>query len=303
MRVSSENERFDVTHAPYITYSLGKELAGFLRSVRNSGIEFLKPNSAGLFVGFRGRKAYLEATRGPSAKAPLVQVARQGPLAAGLTMNHAIQFDEKTHPASSLAMTFPSSKSWVEVVWTIADPEDRIESMGLDLDLRLERESILIDCGARSTVYTTLEPRERVVFEAGHSLDIQGRELQWAIRKGNSTSTLLLEAAGERGSGREPEGWAHVMDRTRCTAMAVADFGKPSKFQATLDRFEVDGKGLLRFERLFRHEQARPRSGQSPAIPINKNLRFWIHFVTMPVQVGAKTSPQAMLAPLEVRWE
>jgi len=28
-----------------------------------------------------------------------------------------------------------------------------------------------------------------------------------------------------------------------------------------------------------------------------------MHFVTNPVQVGAVTSPQAMLAPLEVVWE
>ena len=229
-------------------------------SCARSGIpalEFLKPNSPGLFVGSRGRKTYLDATPGPTAKPPRVQVARQGPMAAGLSFDHAIQLDEKSHLASSIAMTFPSSKSWVEVVWTIADPEDRIDSMGLDLDLRLEGEPILIDCGARSTVYTTLEPRERIVFEAGHPLNIQGRELEWAIRKGSSTSPLLLEAAGEKRSGREPEGWVHVMDRTRCTAMAIADFGRPSQAQETLDRFEIEANGLLRFERRFRPEQAR----------------------------------------------
>jgi hypothetical protein len=31
-----------------------------------------------------------------------------------------------------------------------------------------------------------------------------------------------------------------------------------------------------------------------------KRLTFWLHFVGMPVQVGAATSPQAMLAPLHV---
>jgi hypothetical protein len=200
-------------------------------------------------------------------------------------------------------MTFPSSKSWVEGFWTIADPEDRIESMGLDLDLRLEGAPILIDCGARSTVYTTLEPRERIVFEAGRRLNTRGRELDWAIHKGSRTSPLLLEAAGENGSGREPEGWVHVMDRTRCTAMAVEDFGRPSRSQGTLDRFEIEAEGLLRFERRFRPEQPEPRSGANPPLPLKKSVRLWIHFVTMPVQVGAKTSPQAMLAPLQVRWE
>jgi hypothetical protein len=286
MSVKAENGTIDVTHQPYITYSLAESLAGFLRSVRNSGTEFLRPNSAGFFVSFRGRKSYLEATRGAAAKLPRVQLTRQGPMAAGLSLDHAIQLDETSHLASS-----------------IADPEDRIESMGLDLDLRLEGEPILIDCGARSTVYTTLEPRERIVFEAGHPLDIQGRELHWAIRKGSSTSPLLLEACGEKGSGREPEGWVHVMDRTRCTAMAVADFGKPAQAHGTHDRFEIEAKGLLRFERRFRTEKPEARSAKSPALDMKKNLRFWIHFVTMPVQLGAKTSPQAMLAPLEVRWE
>ncbi len=303
MSANSGNGTIDVSHRPYITYSIGEDLSGFLRSVRNSGTEFLKPKSPGLFVSSRGRKTYLEATAGPTAKPARVQVARQGPLAVGLSLDHAIELDEKSHLASSIAMSFPSSKSWVEVVWTIADAEGRIDSMGLELDLRLEGEPILIDCGARSTVYTTLGPRERIVFEAGHPLKIQGRELDWAIQKGSSTSPLLLEAAEEKRSGREPEGWVHVMDRTRCTAMAIADFGRYSQSQDTLDRFEIDAKGLLRFERLFRPEQARPRSGKDPALALKKILRFWIHFVTMPVQVGAKTSPQAMLAPLEVRWE
>jgi hypothetical protein len=220
-----------------------------------------------------------------------------------LGLEHTIEIDKKSHLASSIARTFHSSKSWVKVLWTIADPENRIDSMGLDLELRLEGEPILIDCGARSTVYSTLEPRERIVFEAGRSLNTRGRELDWAIHKGSSTSPLLLEAAGEKGSGREPEGWVHVMDRSRCTAMAIADFGRPSQTQDTFDRYEIEAKGLLRFERRFRTEQARPRSGKNPPLPMKKDLRFWIHFETMPVQVGAKTSPQAMLAPLELRWE
>jgi hypothetical protein len=302
MGVRTGNGTIDVSHPPYITYSIGDDLTGFLRSVRNSGTEFLKPNSPGLFVGSRGRKTYLEATSGPAARPPHVRVARQGPIAAGLSLDHAVRLDETSHLVSSLAMTFPSSKSWVEVFWTIADPEDRIESMGLDLDLRLEGAPILIDCGARSTVYTTLEPRERIMFEAGRPLNTRGRELDWAIRKG-SHCTLLLEAAGEKGSGRELEGWVHVMDRTRCTAMAVADFGKPSRSQGTLDRFQIEAEGLLRFERRFRPEQPEPRSGANPRLPMKKSVRLWIHFVPMPVQVGAKTSPQAMLAPLELRWE
>jgi hypothetical protein len=33
-----------------------------------------------------------------------------------------------------------------------------------------------------------------------------------------------------------------------------------------------------------------------------KRLKFWLHFVPMPVQIGAVTSPPSMLAPLVVEW-
>ena len=50
------------------------------------------------------------------------------------------------------------------------------------------------------------------------------------------------------------------------------------------------------FERRFDNEKI----GQRPLNQPKKSLRFWLHFVTTPVQVGAVTSPQSMLAPLEV---
>jgi hypothetical protein len=61
---------------------------------------------------------------------------------------------------------------------------------------------------------------------------------------------------------------------------------------------EVRGDGLTTVHRSF--ERAAPRSDiEMPA----KELRFWFHFVPMPVQIGAATSPQAMLSPLEVVWK
>jgi hypothetical protein len=75
------------------------------------------------------------------------------------------------------------------------------------------------------------------------------------------------------------EGWAHAMDRQRCTAVAVDNFAGPGR----QDEIDVDADGGLRIT----------SKGA-------KVLRFWLHFVPMPVQVGAVTSPQAMLAPLEV---
>jgi hypothetical protein len=78
------------------------------------------------------------------------------------------------------------------------------------------------------------------------------------------------------------------MDESRCTAVAVARFGRESR-----DRIEVEADGRVRICREFAGTVAAPAAGP-------KALTCWFHFVPMPVQVGAATSPQATLAPLEV---
>jgi hypothetical protein len=81
------------------------------------------------------------------------------------------------------------------------------------------------------------------------------------------------------------EGWVHVMDKQRATAIAIAGFGSETR-----DRIEVSSDGRLLIRRDFL------RGGE-------RNLHFWLHFVSMPVQVGAATSPQAMQSPLLVEWD
>src|SRR5262249_36493191 len=93
-----------------------------------------------------------------------------------------------------------------------------------------------------------------------------------------------------------PEGWIHVFDRERCTAMAVAQFGRARPW--AVDRFDVYANGRVRFERLYLSQKTVPSAPKEP----KKTLRFWLHFVTVPVQSGAVTSPQSMLAPLEAMW-
>jgi len=83
------------------------------------------------------------------------------------------------------------------------------------------------------------------------------------------------------------------MDRERCTAVAVAEFGRSAEDQIT-----VEANGMVSFFRTY----VGPGRGLVAGIKGPKSLRFWAHFVPTPVQVGALTSPQAMLAPLAVEW-
>ena len=80
------------------------------------------------------------------------------------------------------------------------------------------------------------------------------------------------------------------MDNDCCTAIAVGEFGR-----ASCDRIEVHAGGRVRIERNYAMGGLAPAAG-------TKTLTFWFHFVPMPVQVGAATSPPAMLAPLKVTW-
>ena len=57
----------------------------------------------------------------------------------------------------------------------------------------------------------------------------------------------------------------------------------------------IEAGGRVRICREFAGAGAAPVAGP-------KSLTCWFHFVQMPVQVGAATSPQATLAPLEVEF-
>lgn len=128
-------------------------------------------------------------------------------------------------------------------------------------------------------------------LDAGPSSDKS--KAHWRIRRGKSgTGNEHGSLFAAQATATPAEGWAHVMDRSRCTAAAVADFGRSGA-----DQIRVAASGALDMTRHF--PDARERTGGAKE---RKTLRFWLHFVTNPVQIGAVTSPQAMLAPLDVTW-
>jgi hypothetical protein len=295
MNVERNGSTIDISNSSYIKYAISDDLAGFVRSVKIPSAEFIKGDSSGLFVVVNGQKKRIPLSDRKSTPGSIVRIGRQGPLAVGLQAQCQIGLEGSGPVASLIDLSFPSSKSWIETVWTLSDPQHQIEAMGLDLGFLLDDPPILLDCGAKSTVYVTLKERELMTFEAGDLPLTRGIMPSWVIRQGSAERSEVL-AMMRRKVGDEPEGWVHVIDRRRCTAMAVADFGQPAG--SALDRFEFHGNGRFQFERRFLTEKI----GQDiPKNPI-KRLRFWLHFVTTPVQIGAVTSPQAMLAPLVVEW-
>ncbi len=248
-----------------MTYVVPRDLRVLLEQVRDRKKEFIA-GGVGLFV-LVGEKAGERLPVGPVTSS---RVSRRGPLAVALRFTAG---DAKR--SSVLELVFPRSKSWVEATWTL---EDQGEVRGLQAAgrLLLQGRPTLIDFGAGPGVYTTLR--------AGESAALRSAGAGWEVRQGKGEGQLFARSLPGEKCG-PAEGWAHVMDRQRCTAAAVADFGRATQ----ADRLAVADQGRLLLERTW----ARPAKGV-------KRLRFWLHFVDAPVQVGALTSPQSVLQPPRV---
>src|SRR5262249_6350543 len=151
-----------------------------------------------------------------------------------------------------------------------------------DFNLNIQGQPTLIDFGADSTVYTTLRQGQSTKLIAG--VPVVGQPF-WSIYRDDKLYTAGLPLLKLPGSRPTMDGWAHVMDSERATAIAVADFAELRP--ARRDSIQVWSDGRVRIRRDFQGGGER-------------SLTFWLHFVNMPVQLGAATSPKAMQSPLKV---
>src|SRR5262249_22002250 len=122
-----------------------------------------------------------------------------------------------------LDLEFPRTKSWVQVTWTVVDRHGYVDGLGADMHLDLAGEPILVDFGAGSYVYAALRNSQAAMMQAG-SLS-EGGTATWATLVG-ARNALRPYVVAPRVSTKPAEGWAHIMDRTRCTAIAVEGFGR-----------------------------------------------------------------------------
>ena len=295
MSVGHERDRFFVSNGASLSYSIPETLDEFFTSVRNANLEFFSNGLDEIILpdllngkrepGLRRNRSYGFFVEGSGNSVGNVlpwkgTISRAGPLAIGLQFLGQTKFEKGKSVTSVLDLTFPSSKSWVEASWTVDDPEGIVSRVGVDLHLLVEGARTLIDLGASNTVYGQIGSNEVMTLEAGADLD-----KAWVVRKGGPGRPLVFASATSK-NAPPSEGWAHIMDSQRCTALAVEGFGRETR-----DTISVRGDGRIQFDRRY----SSPRKA-------SRNLRFWLHFVSNPVQVGAATSPQAILAPLKIEW-
>ena len=265
--VAQEANQFVVSFTGSMQYGVPRSLLGFLDSVKTAKWDYLRPGSQGLLLRYRDDIVYRAGGAGPHGAPTQARVVKQGPLTATIDFTSTEALRGSRSVPSTVRMEFPRSKSWVKATWTVEDPEALVSGLGLDLNLNLSAPPALVDFGGASIVYSQLRPGQTAALIAGPQ--------SWRVLVGPDPYVT--------GAGGTAEGWAHLMDRDRATAVSVEDFGRRQ------DRIEASADGRLQIWREFRGSGA-------------KTLAFWLHFVTMPVQIGAATSPQAMLAPLKVEW-
>jgi hypothetical protein len=288
--VTTTEDEFRVRCPGDLEFVVPRNLLGLLRRVRTAKTDYLRADSPGLWIRYKDDIHYRAGGLGPDGVPTAAPVVKAGPLAATLRFEGTEALRGNRSVASAVEMDFPLSKSWVRVSWEVDDPEGHVAGLGAEVNLNVEGEPALVDFGAGSLVYAALRKGQAAV--------LRGRPLpgepaaegpRWETRLGPMDRPRPYIVAPPRARGPDPEGWAHVMDRQRATAVAVAGFADPGQ-EAEIT---VGADGRLQLWKQF------ARRGVAPP-PGPKKMTFWLHFVPMPVQVGAATSPQAMLAPLQV---
>lgn len=293
LELKSNPDGFEIRNGSHLTWSVGRDVASLLKSVDAGDLHYLR--SDGVRLAIEGANGAIEA-RDAQTGAP--RVLRTGPLAVAIRYELSPKAGPLAETKATVDLTFPVSKSWVQVDAEIEDPRQSVLAIRAEIAQKLaaptEEEPTLVDFGAASLVYMSLAPgtigKLRASTAAGPSnTDTpDSPRRSWEVLRGKREllEPFVVQPAGvDRAAA---EGWAHVMDRRRCLALAVDEFGLRDT-----DSIEVAAEDDVALSRRF--------AAIEGASSVSKHFRFWLHFVGFPPHVTAATSPQAMLSPLSVR--
>lgn len=275
---------FEIRNGSHLTWSLGRDLRELLKSVEAGELLHLRPEGARFSI-----EGANEVVDGDQATPP--RILRSGPLAVAIRYEFAPRTGSLSGAKSTIDLTFPVSKSWVEVDWQIEDARRAVRSARVEIAQNLnsptDKEPTLVDFGASSLVYLSLTPGTAGRLSAQMALpqakSVAGQSSQVLRGARDRLESFVVQPSGNQAG--DAEGWAHIMDRDRCLALAIGEFGKGGD-----DSIESTAEGNISLIRRFASDEP----------SASKRYRFWLHFVGFPPHLTAATSPQAMLSPLSV---
>jgi hypothetical protein len=255
-----------------------------LTSVRYGELEFLRPEGAEfLFVDRSGAARTVREgsvrTRALKTEPVSVMLEQRGEYAA-----------ERGALAFRTTMAFPNSKSWIHFVHEIEDPGGEVREVVLRLPFALETEPRIFDFGVGSWLYGTLRTgQEATLTQRVAPANSDSGTTNWNVMLGGvADATPFAVGVPAAGSNRS-EGWGHLMDGKKVVALGVPSFATvPGEYSIRLDH---EGNCVIRW---------RPELTATGGTA-RRRAEAYFHFVGVPPQVTAVTSPPAMLAPLVAR--
>ena len=276
-----KDDTFVVSNEPYIDWVVPRDLLGLLRSVDFPPAEHLRSGSPGLQV--RDRAGGVHALGGTGTTA---EVVREGRMTVALRFEKTEMGDALRGVKWRVDLVFPGPVSWVDVRVRMDDPEERVTAVGLQLRLNLDpptgAQRTLVELGAARTVYRSLFGNQYVELRA----DRQDAS-PWQVLRGvaGNVQPFMVAVQGSPAAA----GWAHIMDRKRCLAIAFDRFGEEGE-----ERLGLAADGRLSAWKQF-------PTARRDAQAFTRRWRCWLHFVHFPPQQSASTDPYMMQHPLMVK--
>ena len=250
----------------------GSERAKLIQSVAFGSREVVGRGSSGFVVTAQDGKAYLLEPEG-------VEVTKAGPIAAQVRYTGLLPIGGRRLPFT-ITLSVPNSKSWVKYAVNIDDPLHQVRDVTFKTSLSLGAFPWSWDFGTGSRSYGALRATADAVTLVQSV--VRPGTADWQIRARNANAEWVQErAAGERPG--VAEGWGHLEGGDRALAFAVEDFAR----QAGEYSIVLAGDGQLE----FRFAPSDPGGSHSFAV--------YQHYVSVPISVGAATSPVAMSTTLE----
>ncbi len=284
IQILHKGNDFVVSRSGKIRLVIPDDLQGLVTAAFGKYISQTK--SKGLFFIVSKSNA---KTKNPRPKTVLIggdkikgSVVKNGPLIAALQFN-SVKTIQQQDFRIRVDLEFPSSRSWFHVKATVQPMQKQKDNfhpkllgVGAELNLLLEKEPFLVDFGAGNLVYARLRKGQTALLFGKPGGKNKSR-FESYLQRGKKLVPLVF---GSLEPNSVTAGWAHVMDSSRCTAVAVNDFPRiRSRIEA-----HTDGRLLVLQERV--DKSTRPLT-----------LSAWYHFVRMPPHIGAATSPQSMMNP------
>ncbi len=212
-----------------------------------------------------------------AARSMKAEVLKRGPLVAAIRYAGEWPLAGGSRARFEATVEMPSSKSWARIAAVIEDPSKGVRRVAVRTPLAFASLPLTWDFGTEGWSYGALRAATDTVNYTA-SVDPR-RGGQWTIKTASAGKDQIYATSVAKPSLLA--GWGHVQDGRSVVAFAVEDFGRTGT-----STVEIDGTGRLAF-------LLAPTTTST-----THRLTVYEHFVSTPVQIGAATSPAAILAPL-----